>query len=141
MPDLKWGRGSHHGAKNLLRHHVKVTPDALDLGHKLFIVKVFKLMELCENLIVADRLAILSNVCGFSWRLKDSELDRVDVSYSACILVLMKHNGGLRHLGFPKKERSWGKGEASRMNAAIAKKVLDVSISDMDFSYMVKYRR
>jgi hypothetical protein len=71
-------------------------------------------MKNLENVVVSDRLAIISNICGFKWRLKAADLDRKvvglpqgsrpagyqrkGVSLSTCFYALLKHNGVLIRL-------------------------------------------
>lgn len=46
-----------------------------------------------KNSVVSDRLAILGNLCGYSVRLDEAQLDRLGFGFSVCALVLASLNG------------------------------------------------
>lgn len=46
-----------------------------------------------KNSVVSDRLAILGNLCGYSVRLDEAQLDRLGYGFSICALVLASLNG------------------------------------------------
>ncbi|KAF2012845.1 hypothetical protein BU24DRAFT_425451 [Aaosphaeria arxii CBS 175.79] len=55
----------------------------------LFYAEAFHGTERCDNDIVADRVAIFSNVCRFRWSLQSTLLRNPEISYSTCILALL----------------------------------------------------
>ena len=46
-----------------------------------------------KNSVVSDRLAILGNLCGYSVRLDEAQLDRLGYGFSICAFVLASLNG------------------------------------------------
>jgi hypothetical protein len=50
------------------------------------------IMTLCDNLVIADRVSIFANACGFQYRLLSNRLNRPDISYVTCLLVLLLAN-------------------------------------------------
>ncbi|CAG5137393.1 uncharacterized protein ALTATR162_LOCUS85 [Alternaria atra] len=60
------------------------------LTHRFF--QFLKLMTLCDNLVTADRISIFANACGFPYHLLSNRLDRPDISYVTCMVVLMLAN-------------------------------------------------
>ena len=84
-------------------------------------------METCENSVVADRLAIVANICNFSWRIGTADLDCTGLSLSTCILVLLKHN-------YPEWEKDaqgfWRPGQ-SGSNKEIAAKLFDFKVENI----------
>ncbi|KAH8155907.1 hypothetical protein CIB48_g12340 [Xylaria polymorpha] len=59
------------------------------------ITKILLQIEQCDNTVLSDRLLILGYLCGFSHRLKTTELNHRRFSYSTCALVLLLANGWL----------------------------------------------
>ncbi|KAI0438174.1 hypothetical protein F4803DRAFT_111579 [Xylaria telfairii] len=59
------------------------------------ITKILLQIEQCDNAVLSDRLLILGYLCGFSRRLKTTELNHPRFSYSTCVLVLLLANGWL----------------------------------------------
>lgn len=49
-------------------------------------------MNSCDNLVIADRISILANACDFRYRLLSNRLDRSDISYVMCLIVLILAN-------------------------------------------------
>jgi hypothetical protein len=49
-------------------------------------------MNSCDNLVIADRISILANACDFRYRLLSNRLDRPDISYVMCLIVLILAN-------------------------------------------------
>jgi hypothetical protein len=49
-------------------------------------------MNSCDNLVIADRISILANACNFRYRLLSNRLDRSDISYVMCLMVLILVN-------------------------------------------------
>jgi hypothetical protein len=82
------GTAEVRSVRRLLQKHFMTSKGGLDPE------MIFQDMEECDNLVVADRLAIFSNICDLRWRLKQTELDRKGVSYSTCMLLLLKWNWG-----------------------------------------------
>ncbi|CAN9414300.1 unnamed protein product [Alternaria alternata] len=56
------------------------------------IVDIYEQMEQCENSVLADRLAILANICDLAYRLASTKLDHPQYSYSTCLVVLIFSN-------------------------------------------------
>ncbi|CAN9387603.1 unnamed protein product [Alternaria alternata] len=56
------------------------------------IVDIYEQMEQCENAVLADRLAILANICDLAYRLASTKLDHPQYSYSTCLVVLIFAN-------------------------------------------------
>ena len=56
------------------------------------IVDIYEQMEQCENSVLADRLAILANICDLPYRLASTKLNHSQYSYSTCLLVLIFAN-------------------------------------------------
>jgi hypothetical protein len=90
MPDLLVGQESRERSKynltNRLRQFMLSRSD-FDITYTTrneILHGAWANLEHCENSIVADRLAILANICTFEWMLKPREIDRADVSYSTC---------------------------------------------------------
>jgi hypothetical protein len=50
-------------------------------------------MSIRENSVVADRLAIIANLCGYETRLDTMKLDKLGYGFSICVLVLAMLNG------------------------------------------------
>lgn len=50
-------------------------------------------MSVRENSVVADRLAIIANLCGYEKRLDMMKLDKLGYGFSICVLVLAMMNG------------------------------------------------
>lgn len=50
-------------------------------------------MSVRENSVVADRLAIIANLCGYEKRLDTMKLDELGYGFSICVLVLAMLNG------------------------------------------------
>ena len=51
-----------------------------------------------KNTIVADRIAIMANLCGYDIRLNPTELDRLGFNFSLCAFVLSIINGDMSML-------------------------------------------
>ncbi|KAF2870237.1 hypothetical protein BDV95DRAFT_76377 [Massariosphaeria phaeospora] len=62
------------------------------LLQKATVAMFFATMEHCQNLSVSDRLAIFANICGLSFKLNTTILKDSTLSYSTCLLVLIKNN-------------------------------------------------
>ena len=56
------------------------------------IVDIYEQMEQCENSVLADRLAILANICDLPYRLESTKLNHSQYGYSTCLLVLIFAN-------------------------------------------------
>lgn len=56
------------------------------------LARLFSTLEMCQNLIVSDRIAILANVCNFRYRQQSTLLNDHKYSYVTCILVLLMAN-------------------------------------------------
>lgn len=50
-------------------------------------------MSVRENTVVADRLAIIANLCGYERRLDTIKLDELGYGFSICVVVLAMLNG------------------------------------------------
>ncbi|CAN9343815.1 unnamed protein product [Alternaria alternata] len=53
---------------------------------------IFRAVQDCENLVVADRIAIFGHVCDFQYRLVSNILHSVRFSFSACVIALLLAN-------------------------------------------------
>jgi hypothetical protein len=91
-----------------------------------FIQDVFRIMQECNNSIVADRLAILANVCGFKKQLSSRDVNRQKISFSTCVLVLLHHNTNLLSAGGEKLPVS-----------RLAKEAMGLKISDVMRTLMI----
>lgn len=60
----------------------------------------FNLLEGYENSRVADRLAILANLCGYKVRLDTDTLTAMEFGFATCFLTLMLLNGDISFLQF-----------------------------------------
>jgi hypothetical protein len=56
------------------------------------IVDIYEQMEQCENSVLADRLAILANICDLPFRLASTKLNHSQYGYSTCLVVLIFAN-------------------------------------------------
>lgn len=56
------------------------------------IVEIYEQMEQCENSVLADRLAILANICDLPYRLASTKLNHSQCGYSTCLVVLIFAN-------------------------------------------------
>ena len=56
------------------------------------IVDIYEQMEQCENCVLADRLAILANICDLTYRLASTKLNHSQYGYSTCLVVLIFAN-------------------------------------------------
>lgn len=68
-------------------------PSLPNSGYRLdgkihLICDFLRIMTLCDNLVIADRVSIFANACGFQYRLLSNRLNRPDISYVTCLLVL-----------------------------------------------------
>jgi hypothetical protein len=54
--------------------------------------RLFRETEICDNLLVADRVSILGTICGLPLRLLSNRLDDKNYSYSTCVLALFLAN-------------------------------------------------
>jgi hypothetical protein len=53
---------------------------------------ILRAIQDCENLVVADRIAIFGHVCGYQYRLVSSVLNSARFSFSACVIALLLAN-------------------------------------------------
>lgn len=62
-------------------------------GEELSSIALFiHAMNSCDNLVIADRISIFANACNFRYRLLSNRLDRSDISYVMCLIVLVLAN-------------------------------------------------
>jgi hypothetical protein len=54
--------------------------------------RLFRETEICDNLLVADRVSILGAICGLPLRLLSNRLHDENYSYSTCVLALFLAN-------------------------------------------------
>jgi hypothetical protein len=59
---------------------------------KWSVAYVYQLTEECDNLVVADRLSIIGNICQLPYRFLSNRLDSPEYSYSTCLLALYLAN-------------------------------------------------
>ncbi|OAG03238.1 uncharacterized protein CC84DRAFT_963665 [Paraphaeosphaeria sporulosa] len=52
----------------------------------------FAMLEICDNLVVADRISIFGNLCELPYRLLSNRLNDPQYSYSTCLLALLLAN-------------------------------------------------
>jgi hypothetical protein len=52
----------------------------------------FELLQACQNLVVADRVAIFGHVCRLQYRLVSTMLNSVKYSFTVCIIALILGN-------------------------------------------------
>jgi hypothetical protein len=71
-------------------------------------------MSIRENSVVADRLAIIANLCGYETRLDTMKLDRLGYGFSICALVLAMLNGDTSILA---SVGSFYQGKRGRLNS------------------------
>ncbi|KAF7678950.1 hypothetical protein GT037_002698 [Alternaria burnsii] len=53
---------------------------------------IFRAIQDCENLVVADRIAIFGHVCGFLYQLESNILHSARFRFSACVIALLLAN-------------------------------------------------
>lgn len=58
----------------------------------LFLSQTFDAMDKCDNLLVADRVSILGNICALPRCLLSNRLNDTKYSYSVCLLALFLAN-------------------------------------------------
>lgn len=87
-PPASWELRSHYSTPFQDPPRELVTLHRVHCKHK----QIFSFMERCENLVVADRLAIYANICQFRAKLATTLLRDTDYSLSTCFLVLHMAN-------------------------------------------------
>jgi hypothetical protein len=82
------------------RHSPSQLPNYSTTRQRMPIMTAYQILDDRENLLVSDRLAILSNLTQYRFRINTHEIVNRNLSFTACVMALALQNGETQAFGF-----------------------------------------